>query len=141
MKYLILFSHKRTQNLPHKNKIITFAIEGIEIQCQVHFKKRIDLTRKIVIKSQFFNFKTKEIMTIDPQIQQLNRQDFIAYLHQLQILAREKYSFDIFIKNRLSQINEFEEYTNKRTLGLWKNKIGNISSDFNEPLEELSDYM
>ncbi len=46
-------------------------------------------------------------MTIDPQIQQLNRQDFVAYLHQLQILAREKYSFDIFIENRLSQVDNF----------------------------------
>ncbi len=85
--------------------------------------------------------KTINIMTIDPQIQQLNRQDFVAYLHQLQLLAREKYSFDIFIQNRLPQSNEFKETTNKRPLGLWKTKISNISSDFNEPLEELSDYM
>ncbi len=55
-------------------------------------------------------------MTIDPQIQQLNKQDFIAYLHQLQILAREKYSFDIFIKNRLSQINEFEKNTDNEDI-------------------------
>ena len=38
--------------------------------------------------------------------------------------------------------NDFEEVkVNKRRLGLWENKISNISSDFNEPLEELSDYM
>ena len=38
--------------------------------------------------------------------------------------------------------NDFEEVKeNKRKLGLWENKISNISSDFNEPLEELSDYM
>ena len=38
--------------------------------------------------------------------------------------------------------NDFEEVkSNKRKFGLWENKISNISSDFNEPLEELSDYM
>ncbi len=78
-------------------------------------------------------------MTIDPQIQQLSKQDFIEYLVQLQILAKEKYSFDIFIEDCLLQ--DAEQNKNKRKFGLWKNKIGNISDDFNEPLDELSDYM
>ncbi len=46
-------------------------------------------------------------MTIDPQIQQLSKQDFVEYLIQLKILAKEKYSFDIFIENRLSQVETF----------------------------------
>jgi len=54
-------------------------------------------------------------MTVDRQIQQLDRQDFLEYLHQLQILAREKFSFDIFIENRLSQNNKLEE-NNKRKI-------------------------
>ncbi len=53
-------------------------------------------------------------MTIDPQIQKLNKHDFVAYLHQLQIFAREKYSFDIFIENSLSQDNDFKK--NKRKI-------------------------
>jgi len=48
-------------------------------------------------------------MTIDTKIQQLDRHDFLEYLHQLQILAKEKFSFDVFIENRLSQNNKFEE--------------------------------
>ncbi len=54
-------------------------------------------------------------MTVDRQIQQLDKQDFLEYLYQLQILAKEKFSFDIFIENRLSQNNKFEE-NNKRKI-------------------------
>ncbi len=53
-------------------------------------------------------------MTIDPQIQQLSKHDFVEYIHQLQILAREKYSFDIFIENSLSQIADLQ--SNKREI-------------------------
>ena len=41
--------------------------------------------------------------------------------------------------SNFSVINK--EKKQKIKLGLWKNKIGFIASDFNEPLEELSDYM
>ena len=56
---------------------------------------------------------------IAQQIQQLNKHDFMEYIHQLQLLAKEKFSFDIFIENRLSQNNKFEKQTNKK---IWKNK-------------------
>ena len=52
-------------------------------------------------------------MIITQQIQQLNKHDFVEYIHQLQLLAKEKFSFDIFIENRLSQNNKFEN-DNKR---------------------------
>ncbi len=34
-----------------------------------------------------------------------------------------------------------ENQTKERKFGLWKNKIGNISSDFNEPIDDLAEYM
>jgi len=39
--------------------------------------------------------------------------------------------------------NDFEntKEEKKRKLGLWKDKIVNVSANFNKPLEELSDYM
>ncbi len=54
-------------------------------------------------------------MTIDPQIQQLSKHDFLEYLLQLQILAKEKYSFDIFIENPLAQSAELKN-NNKRVI-------------------------
>ncbi len=51
-------------------------------------------------------------MMIAQQIQQLNKHDFLEYIHQLQLLAKEKFSFDIFVQNRLSQNNKFEQETN-----------------------------
>ena len=54
-------------------------------------------------------------MMIAQQIQQLNKHEFVEYIHQLQLLAKKKFSFDIFIENRLSQDNKVEE-SNKRKI-------------------------
>ncbi len=43
-------------------------------------------------------------MTIDPKIQQLSKQDFVEYLHQLQKFAKEKH---------LSQITGFQSNKTK----------------------------
>ena len=37
--------------------------------------------------------------------------------------------------------NETKEPVKTRKLGLWKDKIAYIATDFNEPLEDLADYM
>ncbi len=50
-------------------------------------------------------------MMIAQQIQQLDKHDFVEYIHQLQLLAKKKFSFDIFMENRLSQNNKFEHTT------------------------------
>ena len=55
-------------------------------------------------------------MMIAQQIQQLDKHDFVEYIHQLQLLAKKKFSFDIFIENRLSQNNKFEEHTTNSAL-------------------------
>jgi hypothetical protein len=34
-----------------------------------------------------------------------------------------------------------ENQTKERKFGLWKNKIGNISPDFNDPIDDLTEYM
>ncbi len=69
-------------------------------------------------------------MTISPEIQQLSKQDFLKYLLQLQILAKEKYSFDIFIENNLSQINNSQD--NKRKIDT------TICLDFNGQLDNVN---
>ncbi len=41
-----------TKTAKNKNKIITSAVEIVEIQCQAHFQKRLDSCVKIVINQE-----------------------------------------------------------------------------------------
>ncbi len=93
-------------------------------------------------------------MTIDPQIQQLSKHDFLEYLLQLQVLAKEKYSFDIFIENSLPQEDKekSKEFANlshykddikvvkqdKRELGVFPTDTFVMADDFNAPLENVA---
>jgi len=46
----------------------------------------------------------------------------------------------IYSPNFISENNDIEN-DNKRKLGLWKDKITYIAEDFNEPIEDLAEYM
>jgi len=79
---------------------------------------------------------------------QENEQDLLL-LSLLQNYAKKMNSVqEININNQVAYFYfpkslyfEEKQEPTKRILGLWKNKIGYVAPDFNEPLDELTEYM
>ena len=78
-------------------------------------------------------------MIITQQIQQLNKHDFVEYIQQLQLLAKKKFSFDIFIENSLSNNNKFEEHTTKQEYS-WYGCLQDIDSNSVELQKQSLNY-